>query len=85
MAQWTADEMMFIGLRGQERAQPYDQGGERFFAVVYHICKCAEEGIQNFPVKLSVELHISEAWKVILPLNKRSGNGNFEDMETARI
>lgn len=53
--------------------------------MVYHICKCAEEGIQNFPVKLSVELHISEAWKVILPLNKWSGNGNFEDMERARI
>lgn len=44
-----------------------------------------EEGIQNFPVKLSVELHISEAWKVILPLNKWSGNGNFEEMETTRI
>lgn len=43
-----------------------------------------EEGTQNFPVKFSGELHISEAWKLMLPLHKRSGNSSFEEMQTAR-
>lgn len=64
-------------------------GRERGLAVVYLICSVqflfeAEEEIQNFPVKFSDELHISEAWKLILPLQKRSRNRSFVEMQTAR-
>lgn len=44
----------------------------------------AEEGIQNFPVKFSDVLHTSEAWKLILPLQKRSGNRSFVETQTAK-
>lgn len=38
----------------------------------------------NFPVKFSYELHISEAWKLIFLLRKRSGNRSLVEMQTAR-
>lgn len=70
MTYCTLDEMMLVGLRGQERTYPCVFGRERGLAVVYLICSVqflfeAEEGIPNFPVKFSYELHLSEAWKLI--------------------
>lgn len=56
---------------------------------VYLICSVqflfkAEEGTLNFPVKFSNEWYISEAWKLILLLQKRTGNRSFVEMQTAK-